>query len=317
MVWPRSGSQQAGRIVMRPFLFTFCAVVSCGAALAVPVESYRIFDGSLPDNTPQVFAPKIFLRDKSFIGYQTFDATGREFYYAVTDRDWTSSALYMRKAEAPFKAVKLGLLHSRWEGEPFITADGRKMYFTAILPPGSKPWHSDLYVTERRGAGWGTPHPLPPPINTASSEWHVSLTKKGVLYFCSEREGGRLKGDIFRAVPQNGTYAVQKLPDTVNSAFNDCDPLIAPDESWLVFHSNRPGGEGEHDLYISFRDAAGHWSKAVNMGNKLNTPAWEMAPSLTPDGRYLMFARRKAFATNEPSQIWWVSTRIVEQFRPQ
>jgi len=299
-----------------PIFSALCAIMTFAAAMAAGGDGYRLFDGSLPDTKPQLFAPAVFLGDKSYIGYQTFDATGREFYYAVTDREWSSSALYLRQADKPFEAVKLDFLHSRWEGEPFIAADG-KLYFTAILPPGDKPWHSDLYVVERQGGGWGTPHPLPPPINTASSEWHVSLTKKGVLYFCSEREGDRLKGDIFRAVPQNGTYAVQKLPDTVNSAFNDCDPLIAPDESWLVFHSNRPGGEGEHDLYISFRDRAGQWNKAVNMGPKINSPGWEMAPSLTPDGRYLMFTRRKAFVTDEPSQILWVSAKIIEQYRGQ
>lgn len=302
----------AGKYLFRALSF----VTTFGAAMAASGDGYRLFDGSLPGNKPQIFAPSVFLGDKSYIGYQTFDATGHVFYYAVTDREWTSSAIYMRLAEKPFEAVKLDFLHSSWEGEPFIAEDG-KMYFTAILPPGDKPWHSDLYVVERQGEGWGPPHPLPPPINTASSEWHVSLTTKGVPYFCSEREGDRLKGDIFRAMPKNGSYAVEKLPGTINSAANDCDPLIAPDESWLVFHSNRPGGVGEHDLYIGFRDHAGNWSKAVNMGPQINSPGWEMAPSLTPDERYLMFTRRKAFITDEPSQILWVSAKIIEHYRVQ
>jgi hypothetical protein len=296
----------------KAMLSALCAIAVFGGAMAADI-GYRKFDGMLPGTEPQLFAPDVFVADKSYIGYQSL--RGDAFLYAVTDREWMSSALYIRVADKPFEARRLDLLHSSWEGEPFISADGKRLYFTAILPPGDKPWHSDLYVAMRQGEGWGAAKPLPAPVNTAASEWHVSLTAKDVLYFCSERDGGRLKGDIFRAVPVGGSYRVEKLPDTVNTAANDCDPLIAPDESWLIFHSDRPGGFGAHDLYISFRDHAGHWSQAVNMGPRINTSAWEMAPSLTPDGKYLMFVRRKAFVTAEPSRIWWVSAAIIEGYR--
>lgn len=285
-----------------------------GVASAAPRgDGYLKFDPNPPGETPKAFAPKVFEADKAYIGYQTFDKTGDAFYYAVTDKDWNSSALYVRKPEGP--ARKLDFLHSTWEGEPYIT--GTKMYFTAILPPGDKPWHSDLYVMERKGEGWSEPKPLPAPINTATSEWHVSATTQGVLYFCSERDGGRLRGDLYRGVPEGAGYRVEKLPNTVNTSSNDCDPLIAPDESWLIFHSDRPGGVGAHDLYISFRDKNGGWSLAANMGPEINTDGWEMAPSLTPDGKYLMFVRRKAFVTDEPSRIFWVAASIVERYRPK
>lgn len=277
---------------------------------------YQAFDSMLPGNNPMPFAPKKFT-DKTYAGYQTFDPSGEEFYYAVTDRGWTSSSLYKMSVSHRFAPVRLDLLHSKWEGEPFITRDGAKLYFTAIVPPGRQPWHADLYVAEKAGGGWGKPKILPPPVNSSASEWHLSVTDKGIFYFCSERDGGRLRGDIFRALPENGSYRIEKLPLAINSAANDCDPLIAPDESWLIFHSNRPGGFGEHDLYISFRNRAGQWSQAVNMGPAINTAGWEMAPSLTPDGKYLMFVRRKAFVTDEPSRIFWVSEKIIDNARPR
>lgn len=289
------------------------SVLIGGIAAATAGDGYLKFDPNPPGETPKLLAPKLFETDKAYVGYQSFDENGTTFYYAVTDRDWKSSAIYVRTAEGP--ARKLDLLHSTWEGEPYI-ADS-KMYFTAILPPGDKPWHSDLYVMERKDGNWSKPKPLPAPINTAASEWHVSATTQGILYFCSERDGGRLRGDLYRAVPEDAGYRVEKLPDTVNTAWNDSDPLIAPDESWIIFHSDRPGGFGAHDLYISFRDKRGGWSQAVNMGPEINTDAWEMAPSLTPDGKYLMFVRRKAFVTDEPSRIWWVAASIIERHRPK
>jgi hypothetical protein len=279
-------------------------------------DGYKLFDAGLPGLEPKVFAKNLLYGDHAYPGYQTFDETGQEFYYAVTDRDWQSSRIRHISAKAPSKIDTLLLTNDKWEGEPFITYDGSRMFFTAIMPPTDHPWQSDLYYVDKTATGWSIPHLLPPPVNTQSSEWHASLTREGVLYFCSERDGDRLRGNVFRAIPENGEFRkVEKLPPPINTEYNDCDPLIAPDESFLIFHSNRPGGFGEHDLYISFRNGHGQWSDPRNMGPSINTPAWEMAPSLSPDGKFLFFTRRKAFQTDEPSQILWVSIKIIEQFR--
>jgi len=294
-----------------------CALPSMLAAKSARRDGYLLFDADLPGLAPKPFAKNILCRDHAYIGYQTFDPTGREFYFAVTDREWQSSRIRHVSASAPNKIETLLLTNEQWEGEPCITPDGSRMFFTAILPPGDKPWHSDLYYLDRTPTGWSKPHLLPAPVNTPTSEWHSSVTNDGVLYFASERDGGRLSADIFRAAPVNGGYpVVEKLSDVINTKYNDCDPLIAPDESYLIFHSNRPGGFGEHDLYISFRDKQGQWSSLRNMGPAINRAGWEMAPSLTPDARFLLFTRRKAFQTDEPSQILWISTRIIETFRP-
>jgi hypothetical protein len=279
-------------------------------------DGYRQFDPDLPELEPKEFARNLLCNDHAYLGYQTFDESGEEFYYAVTDKKWESSRIRHISAKNPSRIDTLLLINDKWEGEPFITCDGKRMFFTAIQPPTGHPWHSDLYYVDKTANGWSAPHLLPAPINTLSSEWHASLTRDGVLYFSSERDGDRLRGDIFRAIPEKGEYLqVEKLPSPINTQYNDCDPLIAPDESFLIFHSNRPEGYGEHDLYISFRDERGQWSAPKNMGPKINTPGWEMAPSLSPDGKYLFFTRRKAFETDEPSQIIWVSIKIIDQFR--
>ena len=275
-------------------------------------DGYLEFDDDVPGLKPKVFAKDILYRDGSYPGYQAFSETGKELYYTVTDKNWQSSRIRRVCVDAPNKIETLLLLNDKWEGEPCITPDGLRLFFTAIQPPGDRAWHSDLYVCDRASTGWGAPKRLPAPVNSPKSEWHASVTDEGILYFASERDGDRLRADLFRAQPTNGRYpTVEKLPAGINTEFNDCDPLIAPDERYLIFHSNRPGGYGEHDLYIAYRDGKGRWSNPRNMGPDINSPGWEMAPSLTPDGKYLLFTRRKAFQTDEPSQIFWVSTSII------
>jgi Tol biopolymer transport system component len=187
----------------------------------------------------------------------------------------------------------------------------------AVLPPSHEaPWHADQYFVIREGDGWGTPVKLDTVINSVASEWHISITDNSIMYFASERELGTsaLHGDIYRAEFVTGKWTNRvKLPYPINTNFNDSDPLIAPDESFLIFHSDRPGGYGEHDLYISF-NREGKWSDPQNLGAKINSPGWEMAPSLTPDGQYLLYTYRKAMVTSDPSRILWVSTRILRKF---
>ena len=96
--------------------------------------------------------------------------------------------------------------------------------------------------------------------------------------------------------------------------YDEMTPYLAPDGVTLYFSSNRPGGFGEHDLYISY-NKNGNWTRPKNLGNGINTAGWEMAPTLTPDGNYLLFTRRKAMITTEPAQIYWVSAKILNRYR--
>ena len=210
-------------------------------------------------------------------------------------------------------------INKYWEGEPMFTQDGKRLYFTAIIPPKDNyDWHGDLYYIEKTDNGWSKPKEFE--LNTKTSEWHISFTQNNTAYFGSERvrkqTESRLKADIFYSIPQNGEYKEAiKLPSSINTEYNDCDPLIVLDESYLIFHSDRPGGYGDHDLYIAFRNGENKWTEAKNMGENINTTGWEMGPSLSPDGEYLFFTRRKSQNTHEPSKIFWVDVAIIEKYK--
>ncbi len=279
---------------------------------------YLKFDKNPPGLIPLVFAHDVIAKNNEYVGYCAFNPDGSELYYAVTNSEWSESYIVRVSSDSLEKKDTLYLEDRLYEGEPFVTKDGQSMYFTVIKPPSpGKMWHSDIYRVNKTSNGWGDPEILDSTINSQASEWHVSLTDNNVMYYTSEKENGTsaLHGDIFRAELKNNKFVnVTKLPAPINTDHNDSDPLIAPNESYLIFHSNRPGGYGEHDLYISF-NKNGEWTDPENMGKDINTAGWEMAPTLTPDGKYLLFTRREAMVTSKPSQIFWVSTQILEKYR--
>jgi peptidoglycan-associated lipoprotein len=77
----------------------------------------------------------------------------------------------------------------------------------------------------------------------------------------------------------------------ISSHFEDKMPTISPDGNFLIFSSNRPGGFGGFDLWISHRDRKENkWSSPVNLGPKINSSANEIMPSYHYDGLSLFFS---------------------------
>ena len=279
---------------------------------------YLLFDNDPPGVTPKLFAKNLIAKNNEHVGYCAFSPNGTELYYAITNDEWSTSKIIKIGVSDLEKKDTLYLKDRKYEGEPFITRDGKTLYFMAVLPPkDGEIWHADQYRVHKTANGWSSPERLDSIINSDASEWHVSMTDNNVIYFTSEREKGTsaLHGDIYRIELVGDKFINRKkLPYPINTDFNDSDPLIAPDESFLIFHSDRPGGFGEHDLYISF-NVKGKWTDPVNMGDTINTKGWEMAPALTPDGKYLLYTHRKAMITSEPAKIYWVSAGIINKYR--
>lgn len=101
----------------------------------------------------------------------------------------------------------------------------------------------------------------------------------------------------------------------INTGKMNAHPFIAPDESYILWDGERESGYGDSDIYISFKQSDGSWGKAVNLGDKINTEAWEAAATVTPDGKYLFFNRNMGSDNYENVDILWVNAQIIETLR--
>jgi len=206
--------------------------------------------------------------------------------------------------------------------------DGNRLYFLGNHPHARSPEEpsADIWVTERTpGGGWSLATPVPPPVWTEHSESYPALTPEGALQFSSDRPGGNGRTDLWRAAPKSGGgfEAPVNMGPRVNSENSEGDSCAAPDASYIVFTSGRPGGPGHGDLYVSFRDAAsGEWSEPTLLGHGVNTVDTDYCPMVTPDGAYLFFSRRRSeppgsgWAGVVEGDVYWISTRVIEALRP-
>ncbi len=295
-----------------------------------------------PGLEPEIFAPGIVSTHAGEFG-STFSPNGKELYFAISGAPYTIIAcvkLEDDKWTNPEIASFAGK-YSDWDFN--FSPDGNKLYFTSNRPlsgAGSQIDNSNLWVVERKGEEWSKPKSLGDGVNTDGSENYPSVTNDGTLYYFHSKKDENSNSDIYFSRLVEGKYVEPvQLGDTINSSYEEWDPFIAPDESYLIFCSvDRPEGLGDADLYISFRKEDGTWTKAVNMGEKINSRTREICPSITPDGKYLFFTSARKFTDvsyskrqkkykeiiselnspeNGESDIYWVDAKIIDQFRPE
>jgi len=130
---------------------------------------------------------------------------------------------------------------------------------------------------------WSEPINVGPPINTEYNDTYPILTADGLtIYFTSDRPGG-LGGDDIWVSRRETTDSPWGEPENVtvlNSTSNDSLPTLSTSGNIMYFHSDRPGGCGAGDLWLSRAKPAGDgWTAPVNMGCVVNTAATEIAPA--------------------------------------
>ena len=91
--------------------------------------------------------------------------------------------------------------------------------------------------------------------------------------------------DIFISEFKSGQWSKpHKLDSNINTKYYESSPSISSDGKVLVFVSDRPGGIGETDIYVTYLSKKGTWGKAKNLGDKINTPQKEITPFIDDKG---------------------------------
>lgn len=257
-----------------------------------------------PDSIALPFLPGIVSSD-SLDFNSAFSPDGKSFYFSRSGKgkwmiyvtelqagSWTKPRL------APFNEPNYS------QADPFITSDGA-LYYISNRPKASGDTVSDYDIWRiRPGDTWTKPENVEA-VNSDSTEYYVSLAANGNLYFASNRQGTLGSHDIYVSRYVNGNFTnPENLGPAINSGQMEHDPMIAPDERYLIFTSvDRKDSKGSGDLYYALRNEDGTWAPAKNMGTRFNTDSYEYCSYLTPDGRYLFYS--------SDYDVKWISTKYL------
>lgn len=180
-----------------------------------------------------------------------------------------------------------------------VSADGCALYLASDRPGGYGGY--DAYVATRQSINdeWGPAVNLGQTVNSSSLDGPWSVSADGLsLYLNSDRPGGYGSYDLWvttqvttRTSPSTIWSKPVNLGSTVNSSSSDLHPNISSDGLSLYFASNRTGGSGGLDLWVTTRTSlSAAWGTPVNLGPTVNSSSGDYQPSISPDGLSLFFA---------------------------
>ncbi len=263
-----------------------------------------------PGAVPRLFAPGLIVDDRSE-GSSGFALGGTVFLYQkFLERRCHTYIMRLRDGQwTPPELIPF------WEtlvdnGDFVVSSDDKTLLYQVKTAAAGR-LVSNIWRVEILPDGWGERAALPAPVNTEHDESFAAESLDKGLYFFSRRPGGLGRSDLYVSRLDRGAYSEPENLTALNTEHDEWDPFIAPDESYLIFCSTRPGGLGMDDLYLSFRGPGGGWSEAVSLGPLVNSPRSENRPYVTADGKYLFFTSSR----RGNRDIYWVSTELLEKLR--
>ncbi len=155
---------------------------------------------------------------------------------------------------------------------------------------------------------WQPPTPLLDILNTTQEDYEPRISADGLtLYFVRGKAGHN--ADIFVSRRTHESWTPPEPLAEVNSEADDLGASPSADGLALYFYSNREGGQGGYDLWVSRRGSSG-WLEPTNLGPAVNSEFNEYGPALTGDGGILYFSsnRPQPKDLREPNPNAWPAT---------
>ncbi len=187
--------------------------------------------------------------------------------------------------------------------DPYLSLDEQRLFFITRARG-----NADIAFLSRSSHGeWQKPTLLNAPVNSPSNEYYTSMTTDGDIVFASDRSMVQPGDyDIYRASLDAGSFSEPaRFPEGINTDGYEADPFIDPDGRFLVFASNRRGGHGRGDLYLSIAEESGGWSDPIPFDDTINNAGHQLCPLVTLDGSALLFT--------SDQDIYWVSASVIDR----
>lgn len=167
---------------------------------------------------------------------------------------------------------------------PVVSADGK-----AIAYMTSMKFYDAIMFSRQVKNRWSPPLNITPELHSDGAHYVSCITAGNTVMLLSKNDN--LNSDIWISSYDGKQWEpAQKMKKGINTKYWETHGFITEDGSTLIFASDRPGGFGGLDLYISRLGHDGEWGTPVNMGPEVNTPFNEDRPFLINEGKTLYFA---------------------------
>jgi len=181
---------------------------------------------------------------------------------------------------------------------PVVSADESVLLFTSRRPntvggridPGINEYFEDIYISYKMPDGkWSTAMNMGEDVNTDDHDANSGLSADGTKFLIYI---GKNNGDLYESELKGDKWSKPiGMNKNINTdKFHESSACYSPDGNAVYFVSDKPGGLGDRDIYISYKDDKGKWGEATNLGPVINTKYGEEGVFIHPDGKTLYFS---------------------------
>lgn len=247
----------------------------------------------------------------------TFTADGRTMYFNCFDRggrtgsDICVSTLVDGQWSDPEVVGEPISTDEYMEVEPLLSPDGMQLYIMSNRPGGIG--GMDIWVSDMVDGEWSELRNLGEPINSPAMDHCLYFAGEDweFAYWTSTREGGYGGNDIWMSERVNGVWQeAVNLGPRVNTAGSEHHSLPSPDGASLYVSSDREGGLGGEDIYVTSRDASGEWGGLVNLGPAVNSEEHDRCPAFSPDFEVFYFDSERTGGYGN-KDLWFVPYETI------
>jgi len=176
-----------------------------------------------------------------------------------------------------------------YEKHPVVTLDNSVLFFSSNRPADNeRRQNEDIYYSIKTAGGNWT-RPVYFQHNSDKNEYPACLSVDGRMLIMAREVKDNY--DLFYSLFENGQWT-KPVPfgSPVNSSSNETGASLSKDGNTLFFASDRSGGFGKFDIYLSRKSSGGKWNSPMNMGEQINTADNEAYPAIHPEGQVIYFS---------------------------
>jgi hypothetical protein len=167
---------------------------------------------------------------------------------------------------------------------PAVSFDGKTIVYTE-----RRGIQNAIFFSRKVNGNWQSPVEITSDLKAGTDCSSCSLNSDGTELFLYKTDN--YDGSLYSSKYINDVWTpIVKLNKNINTKFYESHAAVSADGKKLYFASNREGGQGNLDIYVSEKDKSGNWGPAVNLGAEINTPFNEDTPFLTKNDSILYFS---------------------------
>jgi Tol biopolymer transport system component len=219
----------------------------------------------------------------------TFTPDGREVFFMHSNPRFEQYRVLWSRcrngAWTPPEPPPFAAPASVLEADPFVTADGKRLYFISSREK-QDPDDLDIWYVDREPDGrWLRAQRLPEPVNSTGAERLPRATADGRIYFGSDRPGGFGQGDIYVATRErDDKWSVTNVGAPVSTAAFEYEAEVSQDERTMIVVADR----GDRSHLYRFQKIDGQWTEQGRIPARPDV--FQVGPLLSPRGDRLLFA---------------------------